>query len=45
MRLAFIIETDRDAHVRFTFYFQDREPMTAIPAWCLPAGSSMPGST
>ena len=25
---AFINETDRDAHVRFTFYFQDREPMT-----------------
>ena len=22
---AFINETDRDAHVRFTFYFQDRE--------------------
>ena len=25
---AFINETGRDAHVRFTFYFQDREPMT-----------------
>mgnify|MGYP003004036245 CR=1 FL=1 len=23
-----INETGRDAHVRFTFYFQDREPMT-----------------
>lgn len=39
---AFINETDRDAHVRFTFYFQDREPMTGYTSVVLPPDQACP---
>ena len=37
---AFINETDRDAHVRFTFYFQDLSLIHILPVGTIPSPPS-----